>query len=203
MPEDLLNEDTALGMMRAEHQHIEELLNTCLTADQPDFLRQAMSVLLPALHVHFTLEREIFFPFITKLMPERDVLLGKAPVDEFRRLRQDNVTMMALAEQLQQMDPTNFSFKPTVSRLAGTFEHHSYLQEAYIYPLLEMSDDDTHNALIRLAFDLKRRKDAVLSGLSAGAKKQAATNQMQAQTNISAGPFGPDAASGEQSAHGT
>jgi hypothetical protein len=159
MPEDLLNENTALGMVRSEHERIDDLLATCLHSNQPDFTRQATEPLVQELIAHETLERELFFPFLFHHAMGRP---GFRP-DKMQEAINENIDIRALSQRLAGLDPAGKDYHEIVQKISDTFRRHCYVEEAFGSMALEMNDADLHNDLLTLADRMRDRRAQLLS----------------------------------------
>lgn len=154
MPEELMDTNNALGMLREEHEHIKGLLEGLRLVDQPGFEQSALTPLLDELKVHSALELELFYPFIRKHTEEEHVELA---ADEF-----DEVAI--LASDLDEMLLTDPAFKETLELLIKHFDKHIYEMEQFLFLAVEGPNcsPDCHDSLVALANDMKARKSALL-----------------------------------------
>jgi hypothetical protein len=152
MPEDLLNDDTALGMLRQEHARIDQLIASCLESDQPEFTRQAMMPLIQELEIHTAMEHEFFFPVVAKLTGN----IGE-------RAFSDDAELDSLKQRLEGLDPADPDYIPVLSELASRFQRHCYLEEQFGFLPIEMHDPDTHNLLIATAQRMRERRNSMLT----------------------------------------
>lgn len=159
MPEELLDPNTALGMLRLEHEHIKGLIENLRHINDAGMMQQALVPLLDELKIHSALELELFYPFIRQTAPEDKV---EAAADEF-----DEVAI--LASDLDEMLVTDPAFKETLDNLITHFEKHTFQMEQYLFLTVEgpNCDPDCHDRLVALANDMKLRKSELLVKMGA------------------------------------
>lgn len=202
MPEDLLNENTALGMLRSEHRHIEDLLITCLTSTQVEFTRQATAALMRELEIHKALEHEMFFPAMQKMLSNRRALFGRSPEESLERARQDSSEIATLTDRLGRLDPAKAGYQRTLNDLTTLFERHCFLEEEYVFAAVEMNDDDTHNQLIELSRKMRQRRDSLSSSLQRSPHNVSASQEAKAETRKALFAGDEELEGGQGAAHG-
>lgn len=159
MPEELLDPNTAIGMLRVEHEHIKTLLMSLKQMDEQGMAQQALVPLLDELKMHSALELEMFYPFIRSFAPEEKV---EAAADEFD-------VVADLATNMDEMLFADPAFDETLDLLIKHFDQHIFEMEQYLFLTVEgpNCDPDCHNLLVALANDMKERKADLLHKLGA------------------------------------
>lgn len=147
MPEELLDEGNALGMLRSEHEHIRALLANVWSTDQAEFAKMALVPLFQELAVHSAIERQYFFPYCsTAMFAEQPLVQGSTS---------DSIAIEELAMKLQQIDYEDPAFRTGLEELINRFQHHCYQTEQYIFSHLEGGDWDRHNELVAIAMKMR------------------------------------------------
>lgn len=154
MPEQLLNPDNALGMLRQEHENIKSLLLELQKVEEPGMEQQILVPLLDELKAHSAIELELFYPFIRQFAGEDHV---EAAADEF-----DSVA--DLATNMDEMIVTDPAFKETLASLIQHFDRHCFEMEQYLFLTVEGPNcsPDCLDSLVVLANDMKARKADLL-----------------------------------------
>ena len=152
MPEELMDENNALGMLRLEHDRIRELLGSVAEEEQLDFRRQAITPLLQELEIHDAMERKFFYPFVNERLPG----------DLVERPLEFNQSIANIAAKLRGLDPLDADFVPTVDELIRALDLHIFEEEEYLFTKLEGKDPYTHNDLIKVANRMRELRDQMV-----------------------------------------
>lgn len=152
MPEELMDDSNALGYLRSEHDTIRSLLATCAGDFQPDLKKQAVIPLLQELRIHSQLEQNFFFPFMTSHVDE-ELIAGPA---------NQNKELDDLTRQLQVTAPHDPLFPSLLQEIDTLLQHHIYDQEENLFLKVEGGPPDTHNALVKIANQMKNRREELL-----------------------------------------
>lgn len=152
MPEELMDESNALGLLRGEHGRIRELLASVAEEDQIDFRRQAMILLLQELDIHDAMEQKFFYPFVRERL-ESDLVA---------RPLEFNQIIMDLAAKLRGLDPLHADFIPTVDELIRALDLHIFEEEEYLFTKLEGKDPYTYNELVRVALMMRELRNQMI-----------------------------------------
>lgn len=151
MPEELLDEGNALGMLRAEHVNINSLMSNVSERD-PVFAQQALMRLREELDIHRAMERQYFIPLCQRntdvVKPDR-LALGT----------RHDATLDELISQVNAIDVTHPDFARTMEQLTHTFHTHSYEMEETMFIALEGGDWDMHNQLVACAMQMRELRD--------------------------------------------
>jgi hypothetical protein len=154
MPEELLDEGNALGMLRAEHDNIRALLGNVYERDAA-FAREALVRLLQELEVHDAMERQYFFPFC-----EQNAMLVSG--DRLQLGMADTEVIREMATRLESMDVEDPNFAITMERLIHSFQHHCFAVEENLFIALEGGDWTMHNLLVEQAIQMRSLREQML-----------------------------------------
>lgn len=157
MPEELLDEGNALGMLRSEHEQIRALLANALQSDQVEFTRLALIPLLRELRVHAAMEREVFYPYAKGEMTDKEVVSKNVS---------ETIALDELTRKLESIDPADPGFTGMMEELIRRFNHHIYELEQYIFLNLEGGDYSRHNGLVRCALEMKKMRENMLTEMT-------------------------------------
>ncbi|HZR79922.1 MAG TPA: hemerythrin domain-containing protein [Candidatus Binatia bacterium] len=141
---------SATQMLREDHQKVESLFQEFESADKRRKGRIAEEV-VAALTAHTTIEEEIFYPAVTRVM------------DEKQRVEcafEEHALAKKLIEELRGMQPGAEHFEAKFQVLTEVVRHHVREEESQILPAADSSDLD----LQRLGEQMRERKEEVMSG---------------------------------------
>lgn len=152
MPEQLMDDSNALGMLRQEHESIKALIENVRGIDDLIILGEALEPLLMELRIHSAIEDEYFLPFVSKhLHPELVTQSGR-----------DNHHIDMLTDRLVNNDTNLEQVNETLDNIASALQHHIYEMEQQIFLRSEGRDPDFNNQLTALANAMKRRKQELM-----------------------------------------
>lgn len=171
MPEDLLNEHTALGWLRTEHERINQLIASCLESDQPAFTDQVMEPLMTELDIHSTVERQVFFPFLSQYVNNPGFEQAVAFDDQID----------SLVNRLNSLRPEDPAYFDALQQLAAMFNQHCFLEEQYGYLKVEMNSPDMYNRLVAIANEMDATRLRMLDERRGNRQTMDAAMQARAQ----------------------
>ena len=152
MPEELMDDRNALGMLRQEHDAIKAAINNCRGIDDLIILGEALEPLLQQLRIHTAIEEEYFLPFMSKEY-HPDLIAGA---------RKDHKHLEMLTDRLYDVDTSVEQVNLTLDSLAAAMQHHTYEMETQLFERAVGRDPDFTNQLVALANAMKRRKNEML-----------------------------------------
>jgi hypothetical protein len=169
MPEELLDDGNALGMLRAEHEYIKTLMGNVYERE-PAFARQALIRLMEELQIHSAMERQQFIP------------LCETNMDTIKRERFDlgmahHEALEELTSRLEGMDVEDPAFGVTMEQLIHRFQQHCFAMEETMFIALEGGDWDMHNQLVACAMRMRELRTQLLDSMKRPRSADAPTFQ--------------------------
>lgn len=156
MPEEMLDDGNALGMLRNEHEKIRTLLANVWESDQPEFTKQAIIPLLQELEIHSMMEREFFCPFAMDYANQLQV----------ERVDKECDAIDDLGARLQNLDTAGDDFRSTLESLIHEFQRHILHTDEFVLRSLEGRDWDMHNLLVALAIKMRERRAEMIERMN-------------------------------------
>lgn len=157
MPEELLDESNALGMLRAEHESMNALMGNVYERD-PVFAQQALMRLREELDIHRAMERQYFIPLC-----QRNIDVVKP--DRFTLGTRHDEALDELISRVNAIDVTHPDFAKTMEQLIHTFHQHGYDMEETMFMALQGGDWDMHNQLVACAIQMRELRDQMRESL--------------------------------------
>lgn len=158
MPEELLDDGNALGMLRAEHESIRQLLSNVLVRDAA-FAQQALIRVREELEIHREMEKQCFFPLC-----ERNV--AALTQDRVQAGTEHTMLMDELVSRLHGMDVTDERFRMTFDQLIRAFQQHCFSLEENQFIALEGGDWDMHQQLTACAIQMRELRERMLATMT-------------------------------------
>jgi hypothetical protein len=158
MPEELLDDGNALGMLRAEHESIRQLLSNVLVRDEA-FAQQALMRVREELEVHREMEKQCFIPLC-----ENNIML----ISEVRMADGTKSSMLfdELVSRLDSMTVAHPEFALTLEQLIRAFQQHCFEMEENLFIALEGGDWDMHQQLTACAIQMRDLRERMLASMN-------------------------------------
>jgi hypothetical protein len=158
MPEELLDDGNALGMLRAEHETIRQLLSNVLVRDAA-FAQQALMRVREELEIHREMEKQCFFPLC-----ERNLAI--VTPDRLQSGLEHSMVLDELVSRLDGMDVTDENFALTMDQLIRAFQQHCFAIEENHFIALEGGDWDMHQQLTACAIQMRELRERMLATMT-------------------------------------
>lgn len=120
----------AVGILRADHGHIKNLLSRLQMVDKTE--QNVLSDLFLDLRIHSVLEQQLFYPSVSKL-------LGREKLAESGK---DFYIMLALMLELESFIRTKEPLTKTLQDLSDRFQQHVNKDEGLFHQLDNWSEND-------------------------------------------------------------
>ena len=135
-----------LEMLASDHETVKFLFEQCERTD-PGMKRRLLSEeIFKSLHVHATLEEELFYPAVQQQLSYED---GAVVREAYR----EHVQIKELIRQLEAMDDRDEAFSSTLGVLKDRVLSHADKEEKRIFPLAER-----HLPLTTVALAMDKRR---------------------------------------------
>ena len=135
-----------LEMLASDHEAVKLLFEQCQSTD-PGVKRRLLSEeIFKSLHIHATLEEEIFYPAVQQQLSYEDGAVVREAYREHGQIKE-------LIRQLEAMDDRDEAFSSTLGTLKDRVLTHADKEEKRIFPLAERQLPLTK---VALAMDKRR-----------------------------------------------
>lgn len=171
MPEELLDSGNALGMLRAEHETIRQLLSSVLVRD-PALAQQSLLRVREEMEIHRAMEEQFFIPLC-----ERNIAI--VTQDRMRAGTQHCMLLDELVSRLDGLNVTDESFAVTFDQLIRAFQQHSFAVEENLFIALEGGDWDMHQQLAACAIQMRDLRERMLASMTRPRAAQTTFQDMQ------------------------
>lgn len=147
--------NNAVDLLKKDHRKVEALFAQFAKARSNK--QNILDQIIKELSVHATVEEQLVYPLLANV--------DKLEDDTAEAYEEHHVVKMMLAE-LADMSAFDKKVKPKVTVLQEMIQHHVQEEERELLPQLKKQGVD----LERLAQDIMRRKEQILSGMNRGSK---------------------------------
>ena len=134
MPKTRSQSPSAIDLLKEDHEKVKKAFKQFEKLDRADteVCRELVEAVCADLHVHTTVEEEIFYPAVRDAIDDEDIMNEAAVEHE---------TAKMLIEQLENMEPDDPNYFATFTVLGEYVMHHVKEEEGEMFPQAKKARD--------------------------------------------------------------
>lgn len=140
----------ATALLRADHQHVNDLFEQYQTTRSQAKKKQLVSEICTALTVHAEIEEEIFYPAVKAALKDK-TLVPEAIVE--------HASLKDLIKQVEGVEPDGEMFDAKIKVLSEFVKHHVKEEQSEMFPKAKGTDLD----LKALGAEMAARKEELMT----------------------------------------